>query len=225
MYVYLLTIQAQLRDLGVLLTENYDNCDLLAAPRLLRTQKFVCAIARAPVVVSMDFVFDSVSKKELRDPKNYPLKDPENEKKYGVKLEDVLRRARVNGGKLLDGQHVYTTDKVKGGFEPFKSIVESNGGRCFLYRGRAGAISSKRSSGDDTDEEEEADDEEPQFVYLMSGSTVEESRLWPKFRQAAEQAGKVARIVRTDWILDLAIRQQIGWSDDYDVTMDDINAE
>ena len=81
-----------------------------------------------------------------------------------------------------------------------------------LYRARAGSIASARV--DSVDEEE---GEEPDYIYLISGAKPEEQRLWLKFRQMVTAVGKLPRIVRTDWMLDLALSQQVQWGDTYEV--------
>ena len=55
-------------------------------------------------------------------------------------------------------------------------------------------------------------------MYLLSGETAEERKLWSKFRQMVKAGGDgmvEARIVRTEWILDVAMSQEMRWRDDY----------
>ena len=91
-----------------------------------------------------------------------------------------------------------------------------------LYRARAGSITATRMNGVDKQE-----NDEPEYIYLISGVKPEEQRLWPKFRQMVTAVGKLPRIVRTDWMLDMALSQQAHWKDTYEVTVgeDDFVAE
>ena len=161
-----------------MVVSDYASCTHLASPRLLRTQKFICALAHAPVVLSTDFVDDCLSENKALNPDNYLLKDAEGEQRMDIKLSDALARAKENRGKLLKGYFVYCTEQVHGGFDTYKSIVEVNGGKCLMYRGRAGTGSTLRAVDEDTDG---SDASQPEYVYLVSGTTVEESKLWPKF--------------------------------------------
>jgi len=220
--------RVRLRALGILETKDHTKCTHLAAPKILRTQKFICAIARAPVLVSTDFVDDSLEKNEELDPGKYLLKDPEGEKRFKLKLPEVLKLAKANKGHLLRNQSIYCTENVQGGFETYKSIIEANGGTCLLYRARAGSITSKKvglMDTEDRDDDSDTDKPEPEYVYLVTGTTPEEARLWSKFRDTVQEVGKVPRVVRTDWMLDLALRQQIKWDDDYEMTEDDIKTK
>ena len=209
-------IQTRLRDLGILITTDATTCTHLAAPHIVRTQKFICALAHAPVVLSTDFVDDCLQKDELLDVDDYILEDEEGEVKVGFKLADALRRARQHRGKLLQGYSVYCTEMIHGGFDTYKAIIESNGGKCLLYRARAGLHGEPWLSHEN--ETNDGQSRTPEYVYLLSGTTQEESKLWPKFRRMVGEMGKAPRVVRTDWMLDLALSQEIQWREIYELT-------
>ena len=176
-------------------------------------------MAYAPMVLSTDFLDDCLEQRKLVRPEDYILRDPEGEKRHSLKLKDVSKRAKANKGRLLRGQAVYCTEHVYGGFDTYKSIIQANGGRGLLYRARAGSITSAKAGYlDSTDDDDEP--EEPEHVYLISGGKAEEQKLWPKFSQMVESIWKVPRIVRTDWMLDLALSQEIRWDESYEVTPD-----
>ncbi|MCJ1433955.1 hypothetical protein MMC27_003320 [Xylographa pallens] len=203
----------RLRDFGILVTPDYLTCTHLAAPKILRTQKFICAISHAPIVLSTDFLEACLEADKFLAPDAYPLHDPDGEARHNLTLSTVATRARTNDGHLLRGQAIYCTEHIYGGFDTYKAIVEANGGKCMLYRARAGSIAGARVGS--VDEEES---EEPDYLYLISGVKPEEQRLWPKFKQMVTAVGKLPRIVRTDWMLDLALSQQAQWDDTYEVT-------
>ena len=48
--------------MGIRLMSEGGHCTHLAAPHILRTEKFLCALAYAPIVVSLKWVQDSLEK-------------------------------------------------------------------------------------------------------------------------------------------------------------------
>ena len=205
--------------MGILVVQDYASCTHLASPRIIRTQKFICALAHAPTILSTDYVDDCLAEGRQLDPDEYLLQDPEYEKAFGYQMSDSIARAKVNKGRLLRGHSIYCTDGVHGGFDTYKSITEVNGGKCMLYRARAISNPASRLGRDENFSDSES---EPEFVYLLSGTSAEEAKLWPRFRSMAEAMGKTPLIVKTDWLLNLALSQQMTWSDTYTLTDDDV---
>ena len=201
------------------------NCNYVVAPRILRTAKFITALANAPKILSLDYLQDSLDRSERLNPDDYLLEDREGEERYDMQLSEAVARARANEGNLLRGQIIYCTENIVGGFETYKSIIAANGGRCLLYRARAGSITSGRAGGAESADDDDDEPEDPGYIYLISGPTRGEARLWPKFRKMVQNIGKIPRVVKTDWMLDLALRQQIRWIDEYEMTSDDIVAD
>ena len=213
-------IQAQLREMGILLVTDVASCTHLASPHILRTQKFICALAHGSVIISTNFVDDCLSQNKLLEPENYLLQDTEGEERLAFNLSDSLARAKTNKGQLLQGYTIYCTDTIHGGFETYRSIAEVNGGKCLMYRARAGSSATLRAGQDE--ENDVFKPGAPGYVYLISGSTPEEAKLWPKFRQMIEGVRKKPLVVRQDWILDLALSQHHAWRDYYPLTDKDI---
>ncbi len=170
-------------------------------------------MARAPTVISTDFVDQCLTQNKKLSPDDYILNDVEGEQRLGFTIAEAIARAKEKKGLLLRGYTIYCTENIRGGFESYKSIVEANGAKCLLFRARAGSIAASRTgAGDETEDDEEAD-----YVYLISGASPEEKKLWSKFRSMAQGVGKVPRIVRSDWMLDLALRQEVRWLDSYEL--------
>ncbi|KAL8851252.1 MAG: hypothetical protein Q9221_003782 [Calogaya cf. arnoldii] len=214
--------KSRLRDLGVLVTQDPTHCTHLASPSIVRTKKFVCALARAPMVISTEFVDDCLAKDEWRDPEDYVLNDSAGEQRMGFKLSEAVSRAKNHRGQLLRGMPIYCTETVKGGFDVYKSIIEANGGKCLLYKGRAGSNAASRAGGEDEDDDA-MDIDEREYLYLISGHTPVEKALWPKFRQLVQGTGKLPRIVCTDWLLNSALRQELHWDEVYELKEDAVN--
>lgn len=201
-----------------MITQEPAKCTHLAAPHIVRTQKFICALAYAPVVLSTDFVLQCLAENKKLRPESFELKDPEGEERIGVKLADTTARAKINKGNLLNRYSIYCTENIHGGYETYKSIIEANGGNCLLYRARAATNAVTRDS-------EDMETEPVKYMYLLSGVTPDEAKLWPKFRKTAQAAGKTARIVKTDWMIDLGLSQKIQWDDNYELTEKDVVAD
>ncbi|KAL8997525.1 MAG: hypothetical protein Q9169_003220 [Polycauliona sp. 2 TL-2023] len=168
------------------------------------------------MVISTEFVDDCLAKDEWRDPEDYILNDSAGEERMGFKLSEAVSRAKDQPGQLLRGTSIYCTETVKGGFDVYKAIIEANGGKCLLYKGRAGSNTVSRGGGEDEDDDA-MDTDEPEYLYLISGHTPVEKALWPKFRQLVQGTGKLPRIVVTDWLLNSALRQQLHWDDVYEL--------
>ncbi|GLA36930.1 hypothetical protein AnigIFM63309_003428 [Aspergillus niger] len=204
----------QLRELGILVVQDARRCSHLAAPSILRTPKFVNALAYGPAIVSIDFITQCLEKDELLDPADFPLKDDASEKKYGFSLEEAKMNAKKNKNKLLRGYQIHCVETIRGGFDAFKSIVDANGGDCSLFRGRV----SYRSQREESEEESSGDDDRSRKeVYLLSSTSADHTKLWPRFRQMVLNRGKTPRIVRVDWLLDIAMSQTLRAADAYEL--------
>lgn len=196
-------------------------CTHLAAPTILRTTKFVNALAYSPAITSVDFVTSCLEQDKLLDPKDFPLVDKANEAKFKFSLAKAADNAKKNKNKLLKDYRIYCVDDIRGGFEAFKSIVDTNGGECLLFRGRLALASQSRREESDDDENEMEDDEPSQReVFLLSSAEPRHARLWPRFRQLASDIRKTPRIVSVDWLLDMAMSQELRAAEDYEVRED-----
>ncbi|KAH8808419.1 BRCT domain-containing protein [Xylogone sp. PMI_703] len=201
------TDKKKLRDLGILITTDPHNCTHVAAPGIVRTQKFLCALATSPIVLSSDFVDKCITEGKLPDPNSYLLNDKENEKKFDMKLKESLARAKVNKRQLLRGTPIYCTAEVPNGPDTYKSIVEANGGLFYVYRARSGSTIKRINP------EEDENGGEP--VYLITGLRPEERKLWPKFEEMAKGGNMEARIVQPEWLLEVALSQELKWTTKY----------
>lgn len=197
-----------MRALGILVTQDPNNCSHLAAPSIIRTQKFLTALASGCTLLSTAFLDTCLDTNELPPLDKFLLKDTANEKKYGIKLKDVLTRAKSNKKHLLRNVVVYCTAEIPNGFETYKAIVEANGGIFSVYRGRGGTIIRPAKEG-----EEDPTDGDP--VYLLTGARSEEKRLWPKFEQMVKDGKMEPKVVSTEWILATAMSQQNVWKPSY----------
>ncbi|KAI6811909.1 branched-chain amino acid transaminase, partial [Hortaea werneckii] len=228
--------KSQLRLLGVQLTDKPEAVDILVAPRILRTKKFVAALASAPLVVDSKYL-DTALKQGKLPSKPALLHDRETEDRLGFRLSEALDRARTNRHKLLAGWTIFVTKDIQGGFETYKEIIRVNGGEVMMYAGRTGLKmppsrrsrrgeeNKKKGHGDEgsgsedgeggeavgEESQNQGDEDELDCVYLVSGTTEAEKKLWKGFRSTAEKQELVPRIVRTDWLLNAAMSQRVRW--------------
>lgn len=180
-----------------------DKCTHLAAPTLVRTEKFCVSIARAPVIVSTSWVEACLDAQDIVDTEPYLLEDKEGEKRFNVNLKTSLERAKQNNGKLLEGQAVYCAPGVHGGFEVCKRITEANGGVCILLSAR---VTKKPANAPHSEN-----------MVLLSGDGAGDTVLWGTFKKMAHAQGSKAMIYRSNWLLNLAMQQKVEWGDKFKV--------
>jgi len=220
--------KTKLRLLGVQLTEDPKDVDILVAPNIKRTRKFVAALAAAPLVVHTRYLDTALKQNKLIEDPTL-LQDHDNEGRFGFKLADTLDRAKVNDHKLLRGWSIFVTRDIAGGFDTYKEIITINGGDAYMYQGRTGLTLPKRRLRDDpesgSESQHQGGDEEYDYVYLVSGTTEPELKLWKAFRSLAEKQGLQTRIVKSDWLLSTAMSQQVRWDDEWALSEESVMSE
>lgn len=201
-------MQRKLRDLGIQIVQEGQPCDYLAAPHVVRTVKFLCALARGPTVISSTFVDKVLETGKVPPVDDFILKDKNAEKQYNVKLERSVGRAKQHRGRLLRGVPIYCTEKIRIGPESYKAIAEANGAMFMMYRARSG-VSIKPTTA------EEDGNKPPEPVYLLSSAGPEEKQLWGRFKDMAEKGHMEPRIVAPDWLLDVAMAQEVRFDEKF----------
>lgn len=196
----LMNLQKGLASIGILCVADPASCTHLAAPHMVRTEKFCCALAKAPIIVSTEWPQVCLKEDKIVDPEPFILRDSEGEERLNMNLKESLERARKNDGRLLQGQTIYCAPGVHGGFETYRRIVEANGGVCIAFR-----MAKKATNVPDSDK-----------LVLLSGDDAGDKKLWKPFLKIAKYTGKDAVIYKPDWLLDLAMTQKVVWSDRYE---------
>ncbi|KAJ6788367.1 hypothetical protein PWT90_02903 [Aphanocladium album] len=194
----------KLRDLGIQIVQEGQPCDYLAAPHIVRTVKFLCALARGPEVISSTFIDAALETGTLPPVNKYVLKDKDAESRYNFKLDKSVGRAKANRGRLLQGVAVYCTETIKNGPQSYRVIAEANGAIFKIYRARSGTTIKPTTA-------EQDGGAPPDPVYLLSGVSADERHMWPRFREMAERGHMEPRIVAPDWLLDVAMAQQVRY--------------
>ncbi|KAI1777052.1 BRCT-containing protein [Hypoxylon cercidicola] len=197
----------KLRELGIAVVMDGQPCDYLVAPSLVRTVKFLRNLSKGVTIVSSNWIEECLDTKQMPKPEDYVLKDEENEKKFGITLAQSVRQARKNKGKLLWNTPIYCTASIKNGPDGYRAIAEANGATFMMYSARSGTTIKPTPP--------EEDEGGPDPVYLLSNSSPEEKKLWPKFTAMAIKGNMVPRIVAADWLLDVVIKQEVFFDEKY----------
>lgn len=188
--------------MGIQIVQENQPCEYLAAPYMVRTMKFLRCLARGPEVINSDFITACLESGKVQNPDDYILKDKENEKRFGVSLETAVSRARANRGRLLWGVPVYCTADIKNGVDCYQAIAEANGAIFKVYRARSGTTIKPTKP-------EEDGDAPPEPVYLLTSQSAAERALWPKFEEMARNGNMEPRVVVSDWLLTVAMKQEL----------------
>ncbi|CAK7265875.1 regulator of Ty1 Transposition [Sporothrix epigloea] len=202
------TERRKLRSLGIQFVQDNQACDFLAAPCLVRTMKFLKTLARGPEVLNAQFITDVLEKGKLLPTEDYLLRDKDGEARFNVVLSKALARARANRGRLLWHVVVYCAADIKNGPESYREIAEANGAIFKTYRAHSGTTIRPVTTSD-----EDSQPAEP--VYLLTSAAPAERALWPKFEQMARDGNMLPRVVAPDWLLDVAMRQEVLFDDHY----------
>jgi hypothetical protein len=157
--------------------------------------------------LSSTWIEQCLDTKQVPDPEKYILKDKENEKRFGLKLETSIQRAQENNGRLLAGIPIYCTAGIKNGIESYQAIAEANGAIFMVYGPRSGSTIKPTNPEDD--------EGGPEPVYLLSTSTPEEKKLWKRFEDMARKGNMEPRVVASDWLLDVVMKQEVSFDKKY----------
>lgn len=196
--------------MGIAVVQDGQPCDYLIAPQLVRTVKFLRNLSKGAIVLSSTWVEHCLDTKQVPDPEEYVLKDRENEQRFGLKLETSIRRAQENKGQLLSGIPIYCTAGIKNGIESYEAIASANGAIFMVYGPKSGSTIKPTNP--------EEDEGGPDPVYLLTTSTPEEKKLWKRFEDMARRGNMEPRVVASDWLLDVVMKQEVSFDKKYLVT-------
>ncbi|XP_047365474.1 uncharacterized protein LOC124955297 isoform X2 [Vespa velutina] len=120
-----------LKLLGGTKVEDPSKCTVLVTDKIRRTIKFLCALANAVPIVSVNWLHESKRAGRFLDWENYMLKDPAMEAKYGFRLRKSLDKARER--KLLDGYVILLTPNILSPpISELRTMITSCGGKALL---------------------------------------------------------------------------------------------
>jgi len=107
-------------------TDSLTKCTVLVTDQIRRTAKFLSMVGRGVPIVAPLWLTESKRSGKFLDPWDFILKDPNNEKKWGFRLEDSLRKA--SRAQLLAGLSIHVTGQVKPSPEQCKDFIVCGGG-------------------------------------------------------------------------------------------------
>ncbi|KAJ7647790.1 hypothetical protein FB45DRAFT_1020000 [Roridomyces roridus] len=177
-----------LSKLGARVTNNTPECTHLLVPELVRTEKFLSAVAKVPFILDMQWAVKSAEANQLLPEEDYLLSDHAGEQKHNIVLSEVLDRARANGGRLFQGMTFYITSSVKPSPAMLVNIAQANGGQA-----TAPNQLSSRTLGANPNR------------YIIS--CPKDETMWAPF----EAQGRT--VYTPEFILASALRQRIDWDD------------
>jgi hypothetical protein len=219
--------KARLRELGLFITDDYRKVDLLCAPKVVRTKKFVAALADGPALVSSAFIDHALKHNKIPAPEKFPIEEKKDfQRTHGIDVEDAIVRAKQNKHRLLKDWTIFCTQNVVSGFDTYNEIIQANGGRCQLWRGRTTTINATKRKIDTQPLEvsQNLQEDEGDVLYLISEPKKSEFKLWESFRELAAKHDMKARIVKTEWLLYVAMAQFVHWDNDWELNEDAVNA-
>ncbi|KAI9651687.1 MAG: hypothetical protein M1831_000533 [Alyxoria varia] len=196
-----------LRDIGMREIDNVpenEQFDVLVAPKVLKTPNFLAAVAAGAIIVRPDWIKHAMDSDIAPDPKNYLLDD---KCPGGVNIQTALANSLENKhkGGLFKGWTIYFTERDRVRLDSMAKVVKRNRGGCIPYHGRATKPPTRASLK-----------EEGARLFLVSSSSKEDKALWPKFREMALQAGYQPLIKQPDWLMNVALTQDLQlWEDEY----------
>ncbi|KAL1746219.1 hypothetical protein HDZ31DRAFT_13732, partial [Schizophyllum fasciatum] len=183
-------VVAALGKLGVKVVTKPHECTHLVVARIVRTQKFLCALPFVSHVVSEDWAKKSAAQKALLPESDFPVVDKDGEKKQRVKLAELVERARELKGKLFAGHTFFITRKAGVDRDMLRAIVTANGGQI----SPTNAPTARTFKND------------PKTKHLISSK--EDAPVW---RPIVAEGFKV---YTSEVVLDSALRQEVDWDND-----------
>ncbi|KAJ6593333.1 hypothetical protein B0H19DRAFT_17663 [Mycena capillaripes] len=114
--------------LGAKVTNRATECTHLVVPKIVRTEKFLSALAGAPFILTREWAVDSAAADALMPEEDYLLQDDAGDSKYNFSLTDAVSRAKTLKGKLFEGHTFYVTAKVPA-LSILRNVILANGGQ------------------------------------------------------------------------------------------------
>ncbi|XP_076116786.1 PAX-interacting protein 1-like [Mytilus galloprovincialis] len=119
-------LQANVIQLGGMVTENPKQCTHVVAPAISRTMKFFIAVNVCKYVVTKEWLEDSMAKNRFADPNMYALRDIKAETEMQCNLQDSISRAQAK--PLFQDVTIYATPSIVPPISDLTKIVGTAGG-------------------------------------------------------------------------------------------------
>ena len=94
-----------------------------------------------------------------------------------------------------------------------------------LWKGRPTTVSASKRKLNASDEVSQNQvEDEGDVLYLISDADKKEFTNWTKFRELAKRENMVPRIVKTEWLLSVAMAQYVHWDPEWELSEEVVNA-
>ncbi|KAJ3416308.1 Structural maintenance of chromosomes protein 6 [Chytridiales sp. JEL 0842] len=113
--------------LGGIEAKDVTLCTHLVTSKVVRTEKFLMAVALGKEIVVEEWIHQSVEAGRWLNPKKFQLHDKDFERRMEFSLSRSLETAKRR--KLLEGYSVYVTPQVQPNEETMRRLVEASGGK------------------------------------------------------------------------------------------------
>ncbi|KAJ7072842.1 hypothetical protein C8F01DRAFT_1105429 [Mycena amicta] len=191
--VKLLTTKVDLSDgvlkalakLGARVTNKPTECTHLITTGVVRTEKFLCALASSPVIVTEAWAVESAAAKELLPVDDYLIQDEAGEERYKFNLEEALVRAKLLKGTLFKQHTFYMTPKSFHNLDLIRNVILANGGQFVQVRQPTPRVLQH----------------DPAHRHLVSSDG--EEALWTPLTGIS--------VYRSEFVLAAAMQQQLDW--------------
>jgi len=132
-------------------------------------------------------------------PKDYPLRDPTNEAKYGIDLQQSIVKARKNNRQLFKNHQIYISTAANG-HVAVQRIAEINGGETrIVSHTTKPRVKILRSDYLKSVENR----------VLVCTKDTDDKQLRAKFKEEVEAEGLKCQIYSSEWIMKCVMRQEI----------------
>ena len=115
-----------MKSLGIIIVDLVAEADLLITHKIARTERFLLAITKGIPIISLKWVEELSSSKQIPDPDQFPLIDKQAEANYAFHLKDAISLASKK--QLFSGYSIYCVGKVEPDSKTIKRLVEAAGG-------------------------------------------------------------------------------------------------
>ncbi|XP_053578009.1 mediator of DNA damage checkpoint protein 1 isoform X2 [Bombina bombina] len=114
-----------IRSLGGDVAESVSDCTHLVTDRVIRTVKFLCALARGIPIITLDWIYKCKKSSCFLSHNGFLVKDKVQEKNFNFNLSESLQKAKKK--PLFEGYEIHVTPNVKPEPEQMKEIIQCSG--------------------------------------------------------------------------------------------------
>jgi len=115
----------KLKSIGVKVTDDKDNFNVLILGRFIRSVKFLLAVSKGISIVSIDWVFDCAADGKALPPDDYLIDDETTKSNFDFPLSKTLEKVRRSDRDLLRDYTFWIPNNIKPSHDDLKTLIES----------------------------------------------------------------------------------------------------